>query len=71
VRDTAHSQQLGDEDTLVREFCRHTHNTQDSCAHKHVRVRTTNKRLKPNGAAKGPSSDEGEALRSLLALCEQ
>jgi hypothetical protein len=55
----------------VREFCRHTHNTQDSCAHKHVRVRTTNKRLKPNGAAKGPSSDEGEALRSLLALCEQ
>lgn len=50
------------EDSRVREFCRHTHNTQDSCAHKHVRVRTTNtKRAKVDGVGKvGPSSDEGD-----------
>lgn len=53
----------------MREFCRHTHNPPDSCAHKHVRVRSTNKRLKPNDAVEGPSADEGETLRSLLALC--
>jgi len=58
-----HRQQAGDEDTLVREFCRHTHNTQDSCAHKHVRVRTTNKRLKTNSAIKGASSDEEPAVK--------